>query len=140
VHRINERIFLIGRGSAQLSSSPLVVGEQFAVGGADSVRGYNQSQFLGDDGVNVSLEARFSPLRKNFDKFQVAVFADHGTVTLKTPAAGQSKTQNITGLGVGLRANLPHDLSVRADLGFHVSNRPDSGGTAFPYIQLMKRF
>ncbi len=140
VHRVNNRVYLVGRGSAQLATHALVVGEQLAVGGADSVRGYNQSQFLGDDGVNVSVEARFSPLRKNSDRFQVAVFADHGTVTLKQPTAGQSKTQNITGLGFGVRAVFPREWSLRADLGFHISNKPDTGATALPTIQLIKRF
>lgn len=142
VHRLSERVYVIGRASAQITSRPLVVGEQLAIGGADSVRGYPQSAFLGDQGYTVSLEARFSPLRKqqDYDRFQIATFVDHGSVTLQAPTPGQLKSQSITGLGFGFRANLPHEFSLRADMSFNVGQRPSTGGTAVPYIQVMKKF
>ena len=47
---------LAQRISGQWANSPLVNNEQFAVGGAESVRGYLEAETLGDSGVSGSLE------------------------------------------------------------------------------------
>jgi hemolysin activation/secretion protein len=140
VQRLSRRAFLIVRASGQVTTRSLVVGEQFAIGGADSVRGYPQSEFLGDNGVAGSLEWRFAPNADKLDKFQIALFVDHGSINTKNPVPGQRKDQNLTGFGVGIRANLKGDLSVRADLGFSASQKPSSGGDVIPYVQIAKRF
>lgn len=147
VQRLTSRTFLIARAAAQVSSRSLVVGEQFSIGGADSVRGYPQSEFLGDDGAQVSLEARISPrwqLPPWMQEFQVALFADHGVISIKNPVTGQDKSQNLTGAGFGVRANLKDDISLRADFGFALKRRggdrpiPSAGGNT--YLQIVKRF
>jgi hemolysin activation/secretion protein len=143
VQRVNPRALVIGRLSGQYSTSSLVVGEQWTIGGADSVRGHPQSSYLGDDGFTLSLEARLSPLPEDHEyhgRFQFALFADHGTVKTKRPGAGQSGSRSISGVGFGVRANLPDDLNLRADLGFALGTEPLSGGTAVPYIQLARPF
>src|SRR5690606_40821982 len=38
--------------AGQVSGRPLISNEQFSIGGWDSVRGYYESQELGDDGVS----------------------------------------------------------------------------------------
>ncbi|MCS6861169.1 MAG: BamA/TamA family outer membrane protein, partial [Abditibacteriales bacterium] len=89
VQRLGRKSFLIARASGQVTTRSLVVGEQFAIGGADSVRGYPQSEFLGDNGFQLSVEARFTPNPEQMDRFQIALFADHGTTTIKRPVVGQ---------------------------------------------------
>jgi hemolysin activation/secretion protein len=49
---------LFGRLAGQFASGPLISNEQFAVGGADSVRGYLESNSLGDDGLLAGVELR----------------------------------------------------------------------------------
>lgn len=44
------------RAKIQLADSPLISNEQFSAGGNQSVRGYYESQQLGDDGITASLE------------------------------------------------------------------------------------
>ena len=51
---------LAARASGQVADSPLISNEQFAVGGPTSVRGYFQTQQLGDNGLNLSVEL-YSP-------------------------------------------------------------------------------
>jgi hemolysin activation/secretion protein len=140
VRRFSAKSFLIVRASGQVTNRSLVVGEQIAIGGADSVRGYPQSEFLGDRGLQVSLEWRIAPRADKLDKLQFALFVDHGVVEVKNPVVGQNKSENITGVGFGIRANLGGDISVRADLGFSVGQNPSSGGSAIPYVQIIKRF
>ncbi|HSB95112.1 MAG TPA: ShlB/FhaC/HecB family hemolysin secretion/activation protein, partial [Spongiibacteraceae bacterium] len=49
---------LISALHAQISDSPLINNEQFSAGGVRSVRGYYESQALGDNGATLSLEVR----------------------------------------------------------------------------------
>ncbi len=53
------------RASGQWSPEPLISNEQFAVGGADGVRGYLESAQLGDSGVSTTVELR-SPSMHNW--------------------------------------------------------------------------
>jgi hemolysin activation/secretion protein len=46
------------RASGQWSPEPLISNEQFAVGGAEGVRGYLESAQLGDSGVSTTVELR----------------------------------------------------------------------------------
>lgn len=55
-------LYAVFRGTGQLSSDPLLIPEQFAIGGPDSVRGYPLAEVLGDNGYSVSAELRYSPL------------------------------------------------------------------------------
>lgn len=54
----------VARLSAQFTNKALITPEQFAIGGADSVRGYTESTSLGDGGILGSLELR-TPDRKS---------------------------------------------------------------------------
>jgi hemolysin activation/secretion protein len=47
---------LLGSVSGQIASGPLISNEGFGVGGWDSVRGYLESQEVGDSGVRASLQ------------------------------------------------------------------------------------
>lgn len=141
VQYLNPRTFLIERLSGQWASDSLVVGEQFSIGGPDSVRGYPQAEFLGDSGIQGSLEARYSFIPAKPSEWQGAFFVDYGAITVKNPVPGQTGTTHLTGVGFGVRSELPKwDLSLRADLGFAVGGRPSEGGRAKPYLQVLKKF
>ncbi|NOQ87481.1 MAG: BamA/TamA family outer membrane protein, partial [Gammaproteobacteria bacterium] len=65
---------LIFRTNVQLTNDPLFSMEQFAVGGALSVRGYRQNQIVRDNGYDVSLEYRY-PLMNDAAGRNVLVLA-----------------------------------------------------------------
>ena len=138
VERGNSRLFHIGRLSGQYSTDPLVSGEQWAIGGANSVRGHLQSTYLGDDGYTANWETRIALPGENYRRYQLVLFADHGLVYNKRPTTGQKEIQRISGVGLGLRVRCPDELDLRFDLGFPLG--PDTGKDYVPYVQLMKRF
>ena len=139
-HRISEWFSLILRASGQVSTASLVAGEQFSLGGADSVRGYPQGEFLGDDAYNLSAEFRVSPLTNN-EIAQLAFFIDHGAVSVKKPADGQGKYHALTGAGFGVRFSLPYDFHARFDVGFPLKPaKVSSGDRPIYYIQAAVRF
>ncbi len=109
--------FLIFRLTGQVPTNPLVVGEQFSLGGPDSVRGYSQSELLGDAGYAASAELRL-PLPDADSPFQLAAFVDHGTEWLYRPQVGEFSQQSLTGAGLGFRWAVGEKTNVRFDLGF----------------------
>ena len=140
VQKVIDRVSIILRGSGQASTRPLVVTEQFFIGGADSVRGYPPGEFLGDSGYNVSTELRVSPL-PNQDILQLAFFVDHGGVSIKDPPPGVKKSHQLTGAGYGFRLSLPYNINGRFDVGFPVRPaKTSSGDRPTLYIQAAARF
>lgn len=121
IQQLDPEQFLVIRVSTQLSTRPLTVAEQFAIGGPDSVRGYIQSENLGDEGFGVSAEYRRELYSKRSRTLQGVAFADHGYSSVKRPQPGEPNDRTLTGAGVGLRAYSGSESSVRLDVGFPLS-------------------
>lgn len=117
LQELDPSFFVVVRGSGQYSADPLFVAEQFSLGGIDSVRGYRQSEFLGDTGYTLSAELRFLPWQERRD-VQFSAFIDHGGATVRQPLASQRGSTTLTGAGVGLRFNVGPQAALRLDVGF----------------------
>jgi len=102
---------LILRLSGQWANRPLLSVEQFAVGGANSVRGYRENQLVRDRGLVTSAEMRVPVLldRSGRERLSLAPFVDFGyganiatvTSTLPTATAAPGRdTLSSAGLGV----------------------------------------
>lgn len=140
------------KGSAQTASRVLTVVEQFSIGGADTVRGYPQSERLGDYGFCTNFEWRFGipfladkkiPLLKRTygDTVQLLGFIDYGKVFLRNPLIGETKHYELTGVGYGTRIDFGNDFNLRVDVGFPLSNRNNNDATkSTVYIQALKKF
>ncbi len=98
------------RFTGQLANEPLVSNEQFSIGGLTSVRGYLQSEEVGDDGFSGSLEVRspiYSPKFAGFvDSIRLYIFGDGGTVSLLRPLPDQADFFALASAGIGLRFGL----------------------------------
>lgn len=144
--------YLVMRASGQVASDVLPVSEQFALGGPDSVRGFSQSEYLGDLGLSSGLELRFLPpflasrtvpfTRRAFNDFlQFLTFVDYGQAYLKNPVAGENKNYELTGAGAGLRMQFTSYFNVRMDVGFPLSGRePSQDNDPVLYVQGVSRF
>lgn len=142
IQRIQEGLYGVLRGSVQYATTPLYVGEQFAVGGPDTVRGYPQAGLLGDNAYLVGAELRWSPFPSNLDGFQVNFFIDHGGVGLNRPQAGDLAGGNsLTGAGLGFRWQIWEHTNLRVDLGFPIAPRNDiTGKNPAVYLGLQTRY
>ncbi|HEX7899996.1 MAG TPA: ShlB/FhaC/HecB family hemolysin secretion/activation protein [Planctomycetota bacterium] len=130
LQRVVNWIHIIGKLNGQYAREPLVVSEQFALGGNDSVRGYPPFEFMGDRGYTATLEARFKlpflegtgdPFDGNtsaFDIFQIAAFIDTGETWREEALIGERHQQVLTGGGVGLRVDYPGTFSLRFDVAW----------------------
>lgn len=115
------------RVGGQLASQPLVSAEQFAVGGADTVRGYPEAASSADYGVLASLELRSRNLAPallsafegaNLPPFTDLVFfgfGDAARVALIEPEPGQPRRTTLLGTGLGVRLGLQPGLSLALD-------------------------
>lgn len=132
------QVFL--RASGQVASRPLTVPEQFSLGGADSVRGYAQSEFLGDDGYCVTAEYRRSFWEDGDWVVQGIAFVDHGFAMNEQPQPNERQDVRLTGAGIGVRANLGAKTALRLDIAAPLDPDTNSNGdsTAF-YAQLTTR-
>jgi hemolysin activation/secretion protein len=119
---INDRIMLIGRLSGQYAVDPLVAGEQWSIGGMDSVHGHQSGVFLGDHGYTANLEARVTVLKTPKSTYQMLFFGDHGMIKIKKPVLGQKAKESISGTGVGLYAKI-YDYNFRIDWGVPVGQK-----------------
>jgi hemolysin activation/secretion protein len=144
-------------GGVQWSSDNLVSGEQFSLGGPDSVRGYPVGEFLGDHGYRISTELRGAPLTKE-NLLQGVLFLDHGGTFTKKRSTENTDSHALTGMGIGARFDLPHDfilqapgpekpgyllpgrLQGRLDIGFPVGIRSSTGANPTPSLSLSGSF
>ncbi len=112
---------LIVRGAAQYASQPLISNEQFSAGGIASVRGYLQSEAVGDDGFSGTLEVRTPSFNKFGGKFLSELrgfaFVDGAYLAIRQPLADETTQYSPLGAGVGLRAAIYKFLSGDVILG-----------------------
>ncbi len=110
------RVSLSLESTGQLSTSPLLIGESFALGGTGFLRGYDFAQRVGDEGA-----AGLAELRYDWPKalgamrhLQLYAFADGGTVSNLAQGLGSG---TLASGGAGLRTDITRDL----DLDFEVA-------------------
>lgn len=98
----------------------LVSGEQFGIGGADNVRGFDEREIVNDRGRRVSLELTSPDLAAAFDfksfRARAGLFYDWGTVRRQQPQPGESASETIASAGFGLRVSAANRFSMRLDM------------------------
>jgi hemolysin activation/secretion protein len=110
------------RVSTQYSRDALIPGEQFGLGGANSVLGYRERELAGDRGFYANLEGLGpdfgNSLKTEGLNLRPVLFAHWGRLAnhLDTPCALHHCS--ISSVGVGLRFALGKTVSGRFDLGY----------------------
>jgi hemolysin activation/secretion protein len=100
----------------------LISNEQFSAGGPLSVRGYHQTQSLGDHGVNLSMEL-YSPrlLPNDWDivqSFRLLTFFDWANLWTNAPIAPTPASVTLASTGIGLRTQLFKHLLGELDWSY----------------------
>ena len=106
----------------QLSDQPLISNEQFSAGGMDNVRGYHESEAMGDNAFHVSTELRSPELFQYGhykDKLRCTpyLFYQGAWLKVKDPLPGQQSSFNLQGIGLGLRGGLWEMFEYELDWG-----------------------
>jgi hemolysin activation/secretion protein len=120
---------LYGKMQGQVADGPLVSSEQFSVGGLDTVRGYLESEVLGDNGIVGNIELRSpdvgdllqkqvkdetgqgKPRFTTFNEWRFFGFVDAGTAIVLSPLPEQQTQFDLWSYGVGTRFKMLNYLN-----------------------------
>ncbi len=107
--------------NGQLTRDMLVSGEQFGIGGADSVRGFLEREITNDQGYRGTLELYTPDFGGKTGiegvRIRALAFVDWGGVWRNRPGAGEPHSQRVGSAGVGLRLARGNNVSLRVDYG-----------------------
>jgi hemolysin activation/secretion protein len=131
--------FLLLNVRAQYTADKLVAGEQFYIGGGDTVRGYPELEYLGDYGFNTNVELR-APLYllpkncKLRDKIQMVYFWDYGKAFLRNPLVGEKGHDALWSTGWGIRFQPWKNFYLKVDWGFPLGPKPSDNSKSTVHL------
>jgi hemolysin activation/secretion protein len=107
------------RFDGQYTGDALIPGEQFGIGGWNSVRGFFEREVAADYGYSGSVEfytPDFAP-KRGFGQgsLRALAFYDIGAVHFNHPQPGVDEQQSISSAGVGLRMGFKNNVALRFD-------------------------
>jgi len=140
---VNEDLSLFLKAAGQISATPLLASEEFAIGGLTYGRGFDPSEYTGDDGFGLSGEVRFNQTIELMDQLfdaEFYAFTDYGYVRNK--GLGQPGSREIASAGGGVRLFLPDQYVLGLEAAYPL-NRPlerTQNKNARYFVNFSKRF
>ncbi|MHC5059191.1 MAG: ShlB/FhaC/HecB family hemolysin secretion/activation protein, partial [Planctomycetota bacterium] len=113
---------VIARGDLQISDSPLLSLEQFAIGGHSSVRGYHENALVRDNGLIGSLELRLPFFRRSegVPWLEIGPFVDAGYSWNQDRDTYGPTT--LLSIGIGARVNFTDRIRLVVEWGEALKN------------------
>ena len=104
----------------QLSDQPLINSEQYTAGGMESVRGYKETEELGDNALHGMFELSFpDPFGGTgvgkWVQITPLLFYDFAALTIQEPLPGQDSSIRMSGTGAGIRGTMAKNLEYELD-------------------------
>jgi len=130
--------FISVRSQCLIGSRTLPSSEQLQLGGANSVRGYPEGEYLADIGVILNVEWMFPGyfFSKGYklphadmalrDQFQPVIFLDIGEGKLKKVGAEEKQRSSLVGAGAGIRFQFNKNFFLRLDWAQRLGDKPAS--------------
>ena len=123
------------RLGGQMGTGPVPSGEQYTIGGAETVRGYYEAEGAGDRGVLGSIEWRSvdlsgrigrwfgeadsdKPPQSVLSQSHALAFVDVARTYVFEPATGQAPHTSLAGIGLGLRTKVRKSVTGEFDLAW----------------------
>lgn len=99
---------LWARLDGQIANGPLISNEQYSAGGVESVRGYLESESLGDHALHASLELRSPALHRGewLQELRLFGFYDHAMLIDIDETGTEGNKREISGVGFGVSLKL----------------------------------
>ena len=113
-HTFLEEWALQATVDGQYAGEPLISGEQLGIGGASSVRGFDERVTSGDNGVVLNVEV-WSPKLLRDDGPRAIGFVDFGYRERENAQAGEAKSDSVASAGLGIRWQWREQISLAAD-------------------------
>lgn len=113
-------------GEVQFADGNLLGSEQLGAGGYASVRGYDERQANGDEGILIRNELRTpqyklgAPFGGKQAQLQLLAFIDYGNVRNKHLLVGESRHVELASSGLGARFAIDTNVTMRFDYGWQL--------------------
>lgn len=108
--------------SGQATNDLLIPGEQFGIGGRDSIRGLDERAFANDHGYQITTELYTPEFGSRYFsediKMRALVFSDTGKVIRNHPEVDETTATQVTSYGFGIRAAYKENLVMRLDFAY----------------------
>jgi hemolysin activation/secretion protein len=131
-HELGDGWRFNGHLDVQLASGPLTSGEQFSLGGIDTVRGYYDYEQTGDQGWVTQLNVQTPSWGVAAGwRLSALAFFDRGEVRLQDALSGQVPRAQLGSYGLGWRAEYGQGLLLSMDVAmplFETQRAADAGG------------
>jgi hemolysin activation/secretion protein len=139
IQRMPWESYLLISSQFQIGTHTLPSSEQFQLGGANSIRGYPEGDYLCDTAGNLTMDwimplyliprgwklaGQKMPLR---NQISWALFADVGGGKIRKVSPGELEDKFLAGVGGGLRFSFFNGVYVKLDWAKSVADRPTSG-------------
>ncbi|PTQ87387.1 ShlB/FhaC/HecB family hemolysin secretion/activation protein [Agitococcus lubricus] len=124
---------LLAKTVGQISDRPLISNEQLSAGGMDTVRGYLESEAIGDYGLNTVLELRSKSLTEYLNEgsrlqalqdLRPFIFVDGASLYQHQPLPDSPRNVDLASVGFGLNINAFQYLNAVLDLSVPVVDGP----------------
>ncbi len=134
------KTYFMATGELQLSPDRLLPQEQIFMGGAESVRGYPESDYGADQGFILQTEYwiptnffpegwhlpwDITPLR---NRLKFLSFFDQGYGRVRRPTSNETRSSYLAGVGFGGDFAFRNNLSLRIEWGCRLGDRPTTEG------------
>ena len=144
IQRLPESMYLVLRANGQWTNDTLTSVEEFHAGGAYSVRGYPESDAVGDYGYNFSAELNvpvpFLP-KDQGAPYRLITFLDGAETCFRERAAETTvKDSFLLGAGAGIRVNLNTNTSLQLDFGWPIGDDSSEKNRVQTHIALKAGF
>lgn len=153
IQRLPESMYFVLRANGQWTNDTLTSVEEFRAGGAYSVRGYPESDAVGDYGYNFSAELNtpipFLPKdweipyakKKTVDALRLVGFVD-GAQTFFRERISETTVKDslLLGTGLGVRVNLDTNISLQLDFGWPIGDDSSEKNSIQTHIALKAGF
>ena len=135
LQQLSERFSLVATFAGQYSASPLLASEEFALGGPNFGRGYDDGEMSADSGVAAALELRYAVSSDRFlpQGAHVYTFVDGGHIWSRAASAPLTRAK-LSSYGAGMRANLSKNLYATVEVAKPMSSDVLTQGNKNPRV------
>ena len=123
---------IFASGAAQYSDTPLLVSEQFGIGGQEYGQAFDPSELLGDQAVAGKVELRYNHAvgLSYFEALQGFTYYDVGKTWTLESGPGANENTVLESVGFGVRTSFTENLYGSAEAAFPLT-RPTVDQTAY---------
>jgi len=129
---ISQNFSLLVAANGQYTKDPLFAPEQFSVGGPQYGRAHDPAEIGGDVGYAAKAELRFGSDVQNpfLSSYQLYTYYDFGQAWLNDVPSDIDDKETLASAGVGVRFNMPQDLTGYLEFNYPLVHTVDAEGGA----------